>query len=178
MAILAFLLLAFLSLMSSANATSANSKESAIAINILQATMEDSFALTYAAFWNQYFANSNLFPAVYSDPSLQSSLPSIVALAPRVQGASPPLTASENTTWWGIVNQFKTHRYPLTGTGRLRNESINLYLMPTSDIYTGASFKTSMNALDHNYVEYMVEITWTDAGGKPRRESITTRRSQ
>jgi len=27
-------------------------------------------------------------------------------------------------------------------------------------------------------VEYMTEITWTDASGRSRHESITTRRSQ
>jgi hypothetical protein len=147
--------------------------------------MEDSFAQTYSGFFTVYLTSASpigtappVFQSVTSDTVLQSLLPSIIALVPRVQGASPPLTASENATWVSIVNQFKTHPYQLAGTGRLKNEAINIYLMPTSDIYKGGAFNSSTSSIDHNYVEYMVEITWTDSRGKPRHESITTRRSQ
>jgi hypothetical protein len=51
-------------------------------------------------------------------------------------------------------------------------------LLPTSDLYIGSAWKSTTVAKSHNYVEYMVEITWTDSSGKPRHESITTRRSQ
>jgi prepilin-type N-terminal cleavage/methylation domain-containing protein len=200
MAILAFVLLAFLSIMNSSSQMSASSKETAIAVYILQSTMEDTFSTSYGGFWSQYCnnttgldpygvpmppSNTRLYEGILADPVISSSLPTLLSLLPRVQGtALPPLNSAESATWLGIVETFKNktttnpHNYVLTGTGRLKNEQINLYMMPTSDIYQGAGFKPGLDALSHNYIEYTIEITWTDSAGKLRRESITTRRSQ
>jgi prepilin-type N-terminal cleavage/methylation domain-containing protein len=199
MAILAFVLLAFLSIMNSSSQMSASSKETAIAVYILQSTMEDTFSTSYAGFWSQYCENTTgldpygaplppsnlkLYEGILADPVITASLPTLLSYLPRVQGTTPPpLNSAESATWLGIVETFKNkttnpHNYALTGTGRLKNEQINLYMMPTSDIYQGAGFKPGLDALSHNYIEYMIEITWTDSAGKLRRESITTRRSQ
>jgi prepilin-type N-terminal cleavage/methylation domain-containing protein len=186
MVILALVLLAFLSIMHSANTTSANSKESSIAIYILQGFMEDSFAATYVPFWDSYFGDNSvddqsrpLFADVMADSAITGELPTLLGLLPRIQGLSgPPLSQSESARWNGIVNDFKKHYRPLQPSGRLKNEIVRLYLLPTSDLYLGPAWKASTDALSHNYVEYMTEITWTDASGRSRHESITTRRSQ
>jgi hypothetical protein len=186
MVILALVLLAFLSIMHSANTTSANSKESSIAVYILQGFMEDSFAATYVPFWDSYFGDNSkddqsrpFFADVMADSAITGELPILLRLLPRVQGLSgPPLSPSESATWNGIVNDFKKHYRPLQPSGRLKNEVVRLYLLPTSDLYAGSTWKSSTDALSHNYVEYMTEITWTDASGRTRQESITTRRSQ
>jgi hypothetical protein len=80
--------------------------------------------------------------------------------------------------WNGIVSSFKKYPYTLPRTGRLTNEEIKLYLLPTADLYRAGAFNPSPLSTDHPYVDYMVEITWKDATGKMRSESITTRRSQ
>lgn len=193
MAILAFVLITFLSVMNSASTTSSLSKENAIAVAILQSTMEDMYSTTYSACWDTYFNNntatvvntsngpvtiSNVFTGVIGDATIQSSLATITSLLPRVQGTGAPLTTAEKTTWNTIINQFKTHPFPLAPTNRLKEETINLYLLPTSDLYLGSAFNSSVDWKVHNYVEYMVEIIWTDATGKRRYENMTTRRSQ
>ena len=198
MAILAIVLLAFLSIMSSASSTSAGAKENAIALYILQSTVEDTFVGSYSFFYNKYLTTpvptppaspltppfpwlaspSGLFVAVTSDANINGSMTTLQALLPRVQGTPPPLTGAEQATWSTIVNHFKQYPYPLQATGRLKNEAINLYLMPTSDLYKGGGFNLQNVPDQHKYTEYMIEITWTDVSGKPRHESITTRRSQ
>jgi|SRR5579859_1151293 len=178
MAIMAFVLLAFLSIMSSASKVSAVSKENAIAVSIVQTSMEDLNSQSFGAFWTNNFVTTGSFAAIYSDPLIVAQLGNINALLPRVQGTGAPLTAAEWSTWYGIVNLFKTHGVSLPRSNRLSYESINLYMLPTSDIYTGGGFNTSLTATNHNYVEYMVEVDYTDSTGKTSWESITTRRSQ
>src|SRR5579863_2181681 len=68
MAIMAFVLLAFLSIMSSASTMSAVSKENAIAISIVQTTMEDLSAQSFGAFWTNNFGVTGAFTAICSDP--------------------------------------------------------------------------------------------------------------
>jgi prepilin-type N-terminal cleavage/methylation domain-containing protein len=186
LAILAIVLLVFLSAMTSASTTSAVSKENAIALSVLQSMMEDIFANTYDSFWTTYFIpalppsgpGGGIFRSILSDATLNAQAAQAAALAPRVQGIGAPLTPSEQATWVSIVNGFKQYSFPVPRTNRLRNEVISLYMLPTSDIYTGGTFNTSPASADHLYVEYMVEIIWTDATGKSQHESITTRRSQ
>jgi prepilin-type N-terminal cleavage/methylation domain-containing protein len=181
LAILAIVLLVFLSAMTSASTTSAVSKENAIALSVLQSMMEDIFANSYDSFWTTYFAPSaggGIFGSILSDGTLGAQAGIASLLSPRVQGTGAPLTPGEQATWNSIVNGFKKYSFPVPRTNRLRNETINLYMLPTSDIYTGGTFNTSLSSTDHLYVEYMVEILWTDATGKQQHESITTRRSQ
>jgi Tfp pilus assembly protein PilV len=132
MAVLAFALLVFLSVLTSVDSLRASAREESIATQDLQSAIEYTFGAPFDKFKQNY--------------------PSGVILAGQV--------AVDGST---VLPSFKDGP---TNRRELKNESI---IVTWQDQDPNASV---------DWVEYRVEVTWTDHRGKPVRQSLVTRRSR
>jgi type II secretory pathway pseudopilin PulG len=151
--ILAVVLLVFLSVMVSSSQMSATARETTIASSIIQSTSEDLFAMGYAQFWEKYFcddaSNTGIFYKIVNGGDVNN--------APAYEKEDPA----------------KQYWYDLPGTGRLRDESVRLFMLPSSDVASASKEWKS-----HGWVDFKLMVRWRDSKNKEREESIISRRSQ
>ena len=132
MAVLAFVLLAFMSIMWSATELSTSTKEASIGSFELQNAIEDVYAVPYTNFVT-----------------------------------SPP--------WVAGPNQGPSLNYTYTFPA---NPATGRYAALTNEILTFQWTNWDPANVPPHWVEYQVNIQWTDHRGKPVRDSLTTRRAQ
>lgn len=151
--ILAVVLLVFLSVMVSSSQMSATARETTIASSIIQSTSEDLFAMGYAQFWEKYFwddtNNKGIFYRIVNGNDV----------------ANAAAYEKEDAT--------KQYWYDLPSTGRLRDEMVRLFMLPSSDVAS-----TSKEWKSHGWVDFKLMVRWRDSKNKEREESIISRRSQ
>jgi prepilin-type N-terminal cleavage/methylation domain-containing protein len=155
-AIMAVVLLAFMSMMHSSSTLSATARDTTVAAGIIQSTSETLFAMGYQQFWDTYFGNNP--NGIYFK---------------IVQGGDQDKTAYYEPNPKVVDDVKRGYYFPFTSTGRLRNETIWLIMLPSSD-----RASTSMTWSDHAWVDFKILVTWEDSRGKTREEYIITRRSQ
>jgi prepilin-type N-terminal cleavage/methylation domain-containing protein len=169
-AVLAFVLLAFLSVIQSSATLSASSKQASIAAFQLQAALEATFAMPFEDF--QAIYNPALTPDL-DDPDHvpDPAEPNLWVghLGSRSNGAKPSLSPDlcqslksgpSNFTWKPGVSWVKEDDLPL----------LNQHMKIT--------WVSQDPGLPVGWVEYRLTITWTNYKGKTQSESITTRRSR
>jgi len=166
-AVLSFVLLAFLSVIQSSAMLSASSKQSSIAAYQLQAALEATFSVPFDDFQTIYDPKVQADPADPDhpgDPALW-----VGHLGSRRNGTSasvlPDLCQQTkagpmNYTWKPGVDWVKDTDLPLQNQ-HIKIEWVN---------------QDASAPLD--WVEYRLTITWTNYKGVSQSESITTRRSK
>jgi prepilin-type N-terminal cleavage/methylation domain-containing protein len=166
-AVLAFVLLAFLSVIQSSAMLSASSKQSSIAAYQLQAALEATFATAYDDFQTIYDPKLQADPGDPDhpgDPALW-----IGHLGSRTNGSSPSLlpdlcqqvkAGSSNYTWKPGAGWVREGDLPLLNQ-HIKIEWVSQDPSPRRD-----------------WVEYRLTISWTNYKGVTQSESITTRRSR
>jgi prepilin-type N-terminal cleavage/methylation domain-containing protein len=167
-AVLSFVLLAFLSVIQSSATFSASSKQASIAAFQLQAALEATFALPFEDFKQIY--NPALTPDV-NDPDHPPDPSDNWAghLGSRSNGPNPSLSPDlcqrvkagvSNFTWRPVTGWVQEDDLPL----------LNQHMKIT---WVGQDPNPVVD-----WVEYRLTITWTNFKGKTQSESITTRRSR
>lgn len=132
MAVLAFVLLAFLSVLFSADSLRATSREESIALQDVQSAVEYTFGATFDKFKQNY--------------------PNGVVLSGQV--------AVDGAT---VLPNFKDGP---ANRRALKDEAIAI-------VWQAWDPNPSLD-----WVEYRVDVTWTDHRGRPRLQSVVTRRSR
>lgn len=167
-AVLAFVLLAFLSVIQSSATLSASSKQASIAAFQLQAALEATFAMPFEDFKEVYKPD---LVADAQDPDHPTGHPTGWAghFGSRPNGtlasALPDLCQTfkdggSNFTWKPLVDWVKDDDLPLLNQ-HMRIEWVSQDPDPAID-----------------WVEYRLTLTWTNHKGVTQSESITTRRSR
>jgi len=166
-AVLAFVLLAFLSVIQSSAMLSASSKQSSIAAYQLQAALEATFSVPFDDFqtiYNPTLQADATDPDHPGDPALW-----VGHLSSRRNGSNSSLlpdlcqqvkAGPSNYTWKPEVDWVKEDDLPLLNQ-HIKIEWVNQDPSPRLD-----------------WVEYRLTITWTNYKGVSQSESITTRRSK
>lgn len=154
--ILAIVLLVFLSMMFSSGQLSASSRESTVAASIIQSTSEDLFSMSYPVFWQTYFGNTTngIFSKI-------------------VDGGDWKNSAEYEPNHKDKSDLAKGYWFAFSQTGRLKDETIWLVMLPSSDVASDLKDWSS-----HAWVDFKLIVRWTDPRGKEREEYIITRRSQ
>lgn len=181
LAVLAFVLLAFLSIMTSASTLSMSSKEAMIASFELQSACEDVNSAPFGTFV-QNGPCSYLLPG----PGAPINPVSTTAIGP------PPVPNNAvpyNVVYTGGPYIAGTNYSPFMPTNPL--SAGNPVSTTGSPTITGGKYSALQNEvltftwtamdLDNkppSWAEYRVDITWTNFKGKVQTDSITTRRSR
>jgi prepilin-type N-terminal cleavage/methylation domain-containing protein len=173
-AVLAFVLLAFLSIMTSASTLSMSSKEAMIAAFELQSAVEDVCSIQFTNLVGvgpQYILpNTGLSGPPPTFP------PNAVNLYPRAT-LNVPYSFSSGSLYPPLVTPFvpqvnvNTPGVQTMSGGKyaaLRNEALT---------FSWTAYDTQ-NLPDPTWVEFRIDITWTNFKGLQQTDTITTRRSR
>ncbi|HEX7900617.1 MAG TPA: prepilin-type N-terminal cleavage/methylation domain-containing protein [Planctomycetota bacterium] len=173
-AVLAFVLLAFLSVIQSSATLSASSKQASIAAFQLQAALEATFALPFEDF-KQIYNPANLpgNPPLLADPDDPDHPPGHPTgwaghlgskangtLASSVPDLCQTFKSAGNNFTWKPGGWVKDDDLPL-----LNQHMMIEWVSQDPD-----------SAID--WIEYRLTLTWTNHKGATQSESITTRRSR
>ena len=166
-AVLAFVLLAFLSVIQSSAMLSASSKQSSIAAYQLQAALESTFSVPFDQFGTIYDPTLQADPGDPDHPGDPASW--VGHLSSRRNGSNASLlpdlcqhlkAGPSNYTWKPDVDWVKESDLPLL------NQHIKIE-------WVGQDKNSPVD-----WVEYRLTITWTNYKGVNQSESIITRRSK
>jgi prepilin-type N-terminal cleavage/methylation domain-containing protein len=173
-AVLAFVLLAFMSIMTSASTLSMSSKEAMIAAFELQSAVEDVCSINFSNLTSigpQYILpqTGTSGPPPTFPPSAANLYPNATLNVPysfSTGGFYPP-----NVTPFVPQVNVNTAGVQTMSGGKyaaLRNEAL---------AFSWTAYDTQ-NFPKISWVEFRIDITWTNYKGRPQTDSITTRRSQ
>ncbi len=165
--VLAFVLLAFLSVIQSSASLSASSRETSVAAFQLHAAVESTFAMPFTEFVTAYD------PKVLPDPEDPDHEAPPEAW-PGHLGSRP--TASTKSRVPDYCQQSKAKGQNFTwkpGVGWIRDDDLPLL---NQHMWVTWIKQDTAGAID--WVEYRLTISWTNFKGKTQTDSVTTRRSR
>jgi prepilin-type N-terminal cleavage/methylation domain-containing protein len=148
-AVLGFVLLAFMSIMTSAATLSSSTRESVLAAYDLQAALEDTLSIPFSNFQINY--------SLSTAPVLGVSAPSSGSPEPASDTTHKPLVSTPFDKYWDIQDGNPAHQRPL------QNEAVWI------DIVNGTGLS--------NPVSYRINIRWKSHKGYYQRDFVDMVRS-
>lgn len=177
MAVLAFVLLAFLSIMSSATRMTAGSREATVASQQLQTAMEHTMSVSFAEF-KLMFAD-NLPPDAKDSPTHISERGHLAGQ--RVVTPSGAVLYVPDYCQREFDNQTRAillnPRMPPDEWVGVNSAPLAAPRLPLRNQHVWIAWIRQDPSPEILWVEYQINIRWTDQSGRVRTESLATKRS-